>query len=329
MNTLRSRTAFTLIELLVVIAIIAVLMGLLLPAVQKVRSAADRITCQNNLKQIGLAMHNYHNDFGSFPPGYLNQVWPNDPSLPPGHFIWSAHAHILPYIEQGSLADLIDMSYPLFGGPTADPPYSIFPVNRDGVARPVVTFLCPADESNNVKPGYAPASYVTCAGSTPYSSSSNANGVYYVNSKTKITQVKDGTSNTVLASESLIGPGGAPFTTDPGDRTRVHVELSFQPISESLCSNTNLYGNERGYAWTDGSTASASYNHVLTPNSKTMDCYSAYSPNPGWRAARSNHGNGVNIVLADGSVRFVNANINAVTWSSLGTVKSGDVVGQY
>lgn len=325
----RSRCAFTLIELLVVIAIIAVLIGLLLPAVQKVRAAAARTQCLNNLKQVGLGLHNYHDSNGGLPPGYLNKSWPPNPSLPPGHFIWSVHAHILPYLEQQNLRNLLDLSYPLFDGPAANPPFSIFPVNRAGVATRVKIFLCPSDQERVVKNGYSPTSYVMNNGSTA-DSALRSNGVFYVNSKTKLTDITDGTSSTVMVSESTIGVGGEPFTTSPGNAKVVHIELLFRPISTSLCNNAaGLYGTQKSYSWADGSTASGGYNHVLSPNSSQYDCYSAFSPNPGWRAARSYHSSGVNVVLCDGSVRSVTNSISLNVWRALGSRNGGEVVGDF
>src|SRR6187549_3640445 len=109
------RRAFTLIELLVVIAIIAVLIGLLLPAVQKVREAASRTQCQNNLKQIGLALHNYEGAYKAFPSSHWRKVWAADPTNPQGHFRWSGLAQLTPFLEQDAVYRGLDMTVPLYG----------------------------------------------------------------------------------------------------------------------------------------------------------------------------------------------------------------------
>src|SRR5262245_49399952 len=136
----RSRRAFTLIELLVVIAIIAILVGLLLPAVQKVREAASRMKCQNNLKQIGLALHNFEGGNGVFPNAYWRKTWPTDPTNPKGHFRWSALAQLTPYLEQSIVYNALDLSYPLYGGGTVQPEVIPFPPNRIPLSTMVPTF---------------------------------------------------------------------------------------------------------------------------------------------------------------------------------------------
>ena len=159
------RPGFTLIELLVVIAIIAILIGLLLPAVQKVREAAARMKCANNLKQIGLALHNFEGSRGHFPTGYWRKTWPADPTNPKGHFRWSALAQLTPFLEQTAVYHTLDLSYPLYGGGTVQPQVIPFPVNRPAIAAVVPSFLCPSDQFRVVIDGQGPSNYAACSGS--------------------------------------------------------------------------------------------------------------------------------------------------------------------
>src|SRR5437763_11642403 len=133
--------AFTLIELLVVIAIIAILIALLLPAVQKVREAANRMKCSNNLKQLGIALHNYHDAQKTLPAGYQNLVTAQYPALPASRFRWSFIARLTPYLEQTNIYNSLDLTIPLY----MDSQGNVFPVNRAGVSRVVSILLCPSD----------------------------------------------------------------------------------------------------------------------------------------------------------------------------------------
>jgi prepilin-type N-terminal cleavage/methylation domain-containing protein len=198
-----TRAGFTLIELLVVIAIIAILIGLLLPAVQKVREAAARIKCANNLKQIGLALHNYESVNSRFPPGYRD----TRPDTQPGPG-WGWHTFLLPYVEQASLGALIDPDRTLLGGglDTSTPSAQTL--------TPLSVYRCPSDPgppTNDNYDGHATASYRGVGWSRPQTAPGtkglmitnidNPNGVLYRNSRTRIADVTDGLSNTVFVAE--------------------------------------------------------------------------------------------------------------------------------
>jgi prepilin-type N-terminal cleavage/methylation domain-containing protein/prepilin-type processing-associated H-X9-DG protein len=302
---------FTLIELLVVIAIIAVLISLLLPAVQQAREAARRSQCKNNLKQIGLAIQNYESSHTVFPPGRLN--------FP---MVFSAHAQLLPYLDAGNVRNQIDFNT----APTFCNPCATLTAN-DIVSRTIVPiFLCPSDFGKVPGSPFAPTSYVGTVGSGVGASSSikTGDGVIYSGSDIGFKAVLDGMSNTVAFSESTVGGGTNPSSPSggpPQDSAREVLELTGATVTTDASCVPGSGGNwsgMRGAKWMNGHYGDTLYNHYYRPNSTQFDCGNA-SHNFAQTAARSNHNGGVHLLLCDGSVRFANDNIDLKTWRALAT----------
>lgn len=313
------RRAFTLIELLVVIALISILIGLLVPAVQKVREAAARTQCQNNLKQLGLAMHNYESVHKVFPPG-RNQ-FPK---------VVSALARLLANVEQASLQQLVN-----YDGTLSDPQNILASRTRIGL------FVCPSDPANGQVPGLIDfgTNYTACngtgmvpgaAGKPTYLTIPNGNGVFAQN-PIRIANITDGTSNTAAFSESIIGNGVIPATgTPPTDPRLVVLEVAGgnDPTPMDCDGINGIWAGNRGGQWINGHFGHTLYNHYYTPNPRgKWDCGNR-SHNKALAPARSYHSGGVNLLLCDASVRFVADAISLNTWWGLATRAGGEVLGE-
>jgi len=295
----QTRRGFTLIELLVVIAIIAVLIGLLLPAVQKIREAANRLKCTNNLKQIGLAFHNYHATYDSFPSGYVStSATVNGDGLGPG---WGWGSALLPYLEQDNLYRKIDLSRDI-----ADP------ANAAARVQNLSVFRCPSDPGPRdtfavVSPSggaicdVAFANYVGVAGTFEVSSfPDTGNGILFRNSKISVADVTDGTSNTLMAGERMSKQ--SPMTTWTGAVTGATVPPTLNPSFENEKPPVLCLTNTGEAA--DGRVPNNPHGHVEDLNSR--------------------HPAGVNVLLADGSVRMIQNTIDPRAWEALGTRAGGE-----
>jgi prepilin-type N-terminal cleavage/methylation domain-containing protein/prepilin-type processing-associated H-X9-DG protein len=353
--TPRSRAGFTLIELLVVIAIIAVLIALLLPAVQSAREAARRAQCVNNLKQIGLAMHNYHSAVNSLP-------WGDGPWW----IEWSANTLLLPYIEQGPIYNAINFADTQ---PIGQPSLVINnPVNTTAVYRVISGFLCPSDQDRLTDPN-GHNNYMANSGSAPncdyggnawtpaWSGPSAGPFIYSSNgidtgqpafggSSVNIAGITDGTSNTAAFSERVKAIGSnftatsAPFdsgipTASLSTPTAVDNSVEGTPQAYyNICKVTPpvpVNGNQdaanfsddniSGAMWVSGQPALTRYIHVMPPN--TWSCRSGLQIA---HNASSHHPGGVNVLFCDGSVKFIKATIGIQTWWAIGTRAGGEVI---
>ncbi len=334
------RRAFTLIELLVVIAIIAVLIALLLPAVQQAREAARRSQCKNNLKQLGLALHNYHDVFNRFCYGsiaYLS-AWRNDISTC-GRFD-SGHIQLFPYLDQAPLFNALAAGFnttsPLNYSATSGPW-----VNRHTI---IPALACPSSPYSGFDSGLGfhanynlslgPQSAQGGIGSATLdpvdSGGVNRSGMFYGLSKVGMKDVTDGGSNTLMAGEILTvdtkwnvgGSGGYGQGTNVDNRGAIYSNLGGMPYLFSQLYPPNTTLADQTYS------CPTSVTNVRAP-CINMSASGSGTVRNGWVSARSFHTGGVHVTMADGAVRFISDNINLGTWQSLGTRAGNEVLGEY
>jgi prepilin-type N-terminal cleavage/methylation domain-containing protein/prepilin-type processing-associated H-X9-DG protein len=322
---------FTLVELLAVIAIVGILIAMLLPAVQAAREAARRASCQNNLKQIGLALHNHESARGFFPAACERKVTGMFPTVPHYYYRWSALAMLTPYLEQSVIYNKVNLQVPLLCIGVLPPP-SIYPDNVEPVRCDVGLFHCPSDPRARISVDWGPTNIVVCHGSgTNGGIYASADGIFSIGFVTRIADISDGTSQTVAASETLIASGQPAATLASAIAARevdqVIVSLS-TPLSDSACTSPSKPTDyHRGERWADGGQTYTGYNHYFPPNAPQPDCSS--SPFGFWKAARSHHPGGVNVLLADGSGRFVANSIDLSVWRNLGSRADGQPIGDF
>jgi prepilin-type N-terminal cleavage/methylation domain-containing protein/prepilin-type processing-associated H-X9-DG protein len=369
------RRGFTLIELLVVIAIIAVLIALLLPAVQAAREAARRAQCVNNLKQIGLGMHNYHSTANNFPQAASLQPYAagytynyTQPPTMGGNMTswsnWSAQALMLSYMEQTALANAANYAWaPEWANNQG------YMTNSTVYVTYVASFLCPSDGYAG-RYGNTPGqqnypnsnSYCASQGTTTYGYPFNDNdwsnyhkstGVFAYQRSYGISDIRDGASNTIAFSEWLVNndknvpvPGKATGNTGGTTANRNYdcniPGLLLVQQDWAACTRTwqsgggygTSFGTGNGVAWATGAMGYSIFNTVVPPNGGgtiqwsacRMDCC-AQAMHADYQVARSAHSGGVNILMADGSVRFAKNSIAVNVWWGLGTRDGGETIG--
>ncbi|MEO6811989.1 MAG: DUF1559 domain-containing protein [Isosphaeraceae bacterium] len=330
------RAAFTLIELLVVIAIIGVLIALLLPAVQAAREAARRSQCINNLKQIGVALHNYHEALNVFPPGRINSHIAGLGNC------WGAYAQLLPYLDQGPTFNAFNFNLSPDGDLANTTASTVF----------IASFLCPSDsQPARVQANFAMHNYLLSVG-TSYSVvqapaaplQGTPDGIFFENAALGAAAITDGLSSTVAISESIRSDPGR-GATDPlnGFVITGNNNTSGPPIISdadylSKCVNVAPPGFQvtRGSKWHYGAPGHSMYNHRRPPNDKRQDCrgglpHSSRS-DPLWNqlslniTARSRHPGGVNSLFCDGHAQFLKDSVNLSVWQGLGSRNGNEVI---
>lgn len=348
MSTRQQRKAFTLVELLVVIAIIGVLVALLLPAVQAARESGRRAQCVNNLKQLVLANTNFETSNGHYPygKGKSYTIAAGDPVDAPIYARWSAHAQLLPFMEQQNLFDILDFKYPPetpgMGGTTPFMPEYKNPSgqNADGSRTQVGTFLCPSDDDpsgdwpgGNNYAGNQGSWLCDLSETNPPTDpallalNEKQSGILYYKSAVKPSMVRDGLSKTAYFSERLKGRG----IPDPFADMYV-IQASEAKTLDTLyarctaITSTDLpLTSKWGWSWVMGENCCTLYNHVSTPNTHACGgtgftgAPAAMSNMPMQVPPSSRHPGGVNVALGDGSVHFVSNNINLQVWRAAGT----------
>jgi len=328
-----------------VIAIIAVLIGLLLPAVQAARAAAQRIQCVNNLKQIGIAMHNYISATGVLPAGRYNSHIAGKGNC------WGAYSQLLPYFEGVAISNSFNFNFP----PDTD---ASAVINSTGYTTFLSMLICPSDSTPTLitvaGAQFATHNYDLNVGSAypvlqnPVAPlTGTPNGPFFENARIGPADFTDGMSNTAAVSDTIRSTASSTYANDPlgvflvtGNNNTTGPPLNSDADYQSLClslpSTTTQFQATRGVRWHYGAPGHTLYNHLRPPNSKLADCRGGlphstkFDPLWSWLslniAARSKHAGGVNTLFSDGHVQFVKDSIDPMVWQAVGSRNGGEVV---
>jgi len=325
MNILRKRRAFTLIELLVVIAIIAILIALLLPAVQQAREAARRSTCKNNLKQFGLALHNYHETHRCFGQMLLSGQRSGATTPWVG---FSPQTMLLPFMDQATVYNAMNFYYNCEDS-----------ANTTNRAAGIGVFKCPSDPRYPIYSEGHLNYYVSTGPCMGFGVTRTSQvGFFRYQQITRVADILDGTSNVIAMGERIMGSGNGTLWDIHGD---VAKGIAFSPSNNTIFPSKALldahgtacaspasgsFYTHRGSRWMRGDETW--FNTWNTPNSPNSDCSTgsgghAGGDAPSTQAARSRHTGGVHVLMADGSVHFVSENIDLLKWQQLGAIADG------